>query len=81
MISASDDLIFLVYATERYKNEKNLTGLEVKELFDRYDVWDYIYTSADALSCDGDKYIVEDIDLFIEARKPGMGMEKVISEI
>ena len=81
MISASDDLIFLVYATERYKNDKNLTGFEVKELFDRYDVWDYIYTSADALSCDGDKYIVEAIDLFIEARKPGMGVEKVISEI
>lgn len=65
----SDDGVFLVYAAERYKNDKKLNGLQLKELFDRYDVWDYIYTSADALHTTGDRYIIEDIDLYIEARK------------
>lgn len=69
----SGKLEFTVYATERYKNDKNLTGLEVKQLFDRYDVWDYILSSADVLSSDGDRYIVEDIDLFIESRKAALG--------
>ena len=69
----SGNLEFTVYATERYRNERNLTGLEVRQLFDRYDVWDYIYASADALSSDGDRYIVEDIDLFIESRKAAIG--------
>lgn len=65
----SDNGVFLVYAVERYKNEKKLSGREVKELFDRYDVWSYIYTSADSLHTTGDKYIIEDIDLYIESRQ------------
>ena len=67
----SNDGIFLAYAAERYKNDKNINGLELKKLFDKYDVWDYIYTSADALHTTGDKYIVEDIDLYIESKKVG----------
>ena len=65
----TDNGTFLAYTAERYKNAKNINGRELKELFDKYDVWDYIYTSADALHTTGDKYIVEDIDLFIESKK------------
>ena len=65
----TDNGVFLAYVAERYKNAKNLKGKELKELFDKYDIWDYIYTSADALHATGDKYIVEDIDLFIESKK------------
>lgn len=63
---------FLVYCTEQYKSAKNLTGKQVSELFTRYHVWDYIYSYFEALHTTGANYIVEDIDLYIEARQPAM---------
>lgn len=60
---------FLVYCTEHYKAAKGLTGREVSELFSKYSVWEYIYTCFEALHTTGEKYIVEDIDLYIEARQ------------
>ncbi len=61
---------FLIYCIERYKNAKKLTGKQVSELFNKYRVWDYIYSCFEALHTTGDNYIVEDIDLYIEARQP-----------
>ena len=61
---------FLIYCTEQYKSAKRLTGKQVSELFSHYRVWDYIYSCFEALHTTGVNYIVEDIDLFIEARKP-----------
>ena len=64
---------FLIYCTEQYKVAKNLTGKQVSELFTRYRVWDYVYSCFEALHTTGVNYIVEDIDLYIEARQPAMG--------
>lgn len=63
---------FMIYCTEQYKAVKNMTGKEVSELFSRYRVWDYIYSCFEALHTTGANYIVEDIDLYIEARQPAM---------
>lgn len=63
---------FLVYCTEQYKAAKHLTGREVSALFGKYGVWDYIYGCFEALHTTGEKYIVEDIDLYIEARQDKM---------
>lgn len=63
---------FLIYCIEQYKMAKNLTGKQVSELFSRYKVWDYIYSCFEALHTTGANYIVEDIDLYIEARQPTM---------
>ena len=60
---------FLVYCIEQYKTANNLTGKQVAELFTQYKVWDYIYSCFEALHTTGANYIVEDIDLYIEARK------------
>ena len=60
---------FTVYCTEKYKNAKGLTGKEVSELFSKFRVWNYIYSCYEALHTTGDKYIVEDIDLYIAARQ------------
>lgn len=60
---------FLIYCTEQYKSAKNLTGRQVSELFTKYRAWDYIYSCFEALHTTGEKYIVEDIDLYIEARQ------------
>ena len=65
---------FLIYCTEQYKNAKNLTGKQVSELFTRFRVWDYIYSCFEALHTTGANYIVEDIDLYIEARQNGVNL-------
>jgi len=60
---------FAVYCAEQYKNAKGMTGKEVAGLFTRFRVWDYVYSCFEALHTTGDKYIVEDIDLYIAARQ------------
>ena len=49
-----------------------LTGKQLAELFSRYRVWEYVYFCYEALHTTGTNYIIEDIDLYIEARKPAM---------
>lgn len=66
----SDQGKFLVYCIEMYKSAKKMTGKQAMELFSRYGVTDYIIACYEALHTTGTNYIVEDIDLFIEARQP-----------
>lgn len=61
---------FYDFCTEQYKSAKKLTGRQVAELFTCYGVWEYVYSCFEALHTTGVNYIVEDIDLYIEARKP-----------
>ena len=63
---------FRIYCVETDKVAKNLTGKQVAELFTRYRVWEYVYSCFEALHTTGANYIVEDIDLYIEARRPSM---------
>jgi len=65
----SKEGVFLVYCTEQYKSAKGLTGMQVSELFSKYSVWDYIYSCFEALHTTGENYIIQDIDLYIEARQ------------
>jgi hypothetical protein len=62
---------FLVYCLEMYKAAKNMTGKQTVELFKRYGITDYVTSCYEALHTTGTKYIVEDIDLFVEARQQG----------
>ncbi|MBD5504436.1 MAG: DUF3791 domain-containing protein [Lachnospiraceae bacterium] len=57
---------FLIYCIEQYKSAKGLNGIQVSELFSKYKVWEYIYSCFEALHTTGEKYIIEDIDLYIE---------------
>lgn len=57
---------FLIYCIEQYKSAKGLNGVQVSELFSKYKVWEYIYSCFEALHTTGEKYIIEDIDLYIE---------------
>ena len=63
---------FMVYCTEQYKSAKKLSGKQVSELFSRYQVWDYIYSCFEALHTTGANYIVDEIDLYIEARRTAL---------
>ena len=61
---------FLVFCLEMYKAAKRMTGKEVIELFKQYGITDYVLSCYEALHTTGTNYIVEDIDLFVEARQP-----------
>ena len=66
----SEVVRFKTFCLERYKFEHNMNGKTVICLFMQFGVLNYIESFFDVLHTFGDKYIVQDIDLFIEARKP-----------
>ena len=61
---------FMVFCVEQYKHAKQLNGRQLSDLFDKYRVWNYLYDCYEALHTTGTSYIIEDIDLYIDARKP-----------
>lgn len=63
---------FMICCAEQYKLAKHLTGKQLAELFSKYQVWEYVYTCYEALSTTDANYIINDIDLYIEVRKPAM---------
>lgn len=64
---------FLIYCLEQYKHAKGLSGKEIVSLWEEYRVFDYIVACYEALHTTGSAYTVEDIDLYIEARKSASG--------
>ena len=60
---------FLIFCIEQYKSAKNLSGKQVMELFKKFRVSEYIVSCFEALHTTGTNYIIEDIDLYIEARQ------------
>lgn len=60
---------FLIFCIEQYKSAKNLTGKQVMDLFREYKISEYIVSCFEALHTTGTNYIIEDIDLYIEARQ------------
>jgi hypothetical protein len=65
----SDTAHFKVFCLERYKSEHRMTGKDAIQLFKKYSVLDYLDSFYDVLHSFGDKYIVQEIDRYIEARK------------
>lgn len=65
----SKELPFMVYCVEEYKNQKGMTGKEVIELFNKYRVCEYIKDFYEALHTTGIKYIVNDIDSYINSQQ------------
>ena len=61
---------FMIFCAEQYKRAKQLSGRQLSDLFDKYRVWNYLYDCYEALHTTGISYIIEDIDLYIDARKP-----------
>lgn len=65
----SEEANFLIFCIEQYKSAKNLNGKQVMELFRKYKISEYIVSCFEALHTTGTNYIIEDIDLYIEARR------------
>lgn len=64
----SKELPFIIFCIEEYKNQKHLSGKEVMFLFNKYAVIDYIKSFYEVLHTAGNKYIVNDVDLYIKSR-------------
>ena len=64
-----DVVKFKAFCLEQYKYTHNLKGIETLRLFKQYGVLDYLSSFYDVLHTFGDKYIVADIDEFIENSK------------
>lgn len=60
---------FLICCIEEYKSIHNLTGKEVIMLFEKYNVNDFVVNNYEALHTTSLRYVVEDIDIFIEKRR------------
>lgn len=63
------ELPFLVYCIEMYRFQKNLSGKDVMKLFNQYSICQYIMEFYESLHINGSKYIVNDIDAYIESQK------------
>jgi hypothetical protein len=57
---------FIAYCIEEYKEAEKLTGKEVIELFNRYDIVGYIKQCYDALHVMGGLAIAADINTLID---------------
>jgi len=60
---------FTVFCLESYKTSHKLTGKEVINIFNKYNVIDYIKSFYDVLHSTGQEYIVDDIDKYINSRQ------------
>ena len=59
---------FVVFCMEIYKAEKNISGKEVYELFEKYGVLKYMQDGYDMLHTQGDSWLISVIDKFLEVR-------------
>ena len=62
-------LAFKVFCLENYKSIHNLTGKAALDIFQKYQVFDYISSCYDVLHANGRLYIISDIDNFIANRE------------
>lgn len=65
----SKEAKYLIFCMEQYKLKKKLGGKALAELFRKYNVFDYIMSCYEALHTTGTEYMIDDIDMYIEARK------------
>ena len=64
----TDKRNFLIYCADIYKDNKGLSGKELSQLFNKYNIWNFIYECYEPLHTTGELYIINDIDEFIKNR-------------
>ena len=64
----NDRLTFKVFCIETFKNSYNLSTVDIIHIFENYDVFKYIDSYFEELHSYGDKFIVEDLTLYLNAR-------------
>ena len=70
-MSSMDKLLaFKVFCLESYKTGHCLTGKAALDLFQKYQVFDYITSCYDVLHSNGRLFIINDIDEYIAHKIP-----------
>lgn len=59
---------FTIFCLESFKNAHHLTGKNALQIFNEYDIFNYIESFYDVLHSSGQAFIIEDIDQFIKQR-------------
>ena len=67
---SEEKLRFVSFCIEEYKVRHGMTGGEVVKLFEKYGVTDYLMDGFDVLHTLGRNMILDDIEGFIETRRP-----------
>lgn len=65
----SKTLEFKAFCFEAYRIAKKLSGRETMMIFKKYNILDYLGTCYNVMHTTSRDYIIEDIDIFINARK------------
>lgn len=65
----NEQAYFLTFCIEQYKHAKNLDGLTVKLMFDKFGLTDYLTKNYDVLHTQSKQWILDDIDSFIKSRE------------
>lgn len=65
----NEQVYFLTFCIEQYKNFKNLDGKSVKDLFDKKGVSEYLTKNYDILHTQGKQWLLDDIEDFIKERE------------
>lgn len=60
---------FVSFCIEQYKSTKHITGNQAFEELNRYDVLNYLAENYEVLHTQSHRWILEDIDEFINIRK------------
>ena len=68
---SEEKLLFVSFCIEEYKAQHGMTGEEVVKRFEKYGVTDYLMDGFDVLHTLGRNMILDDIESFIETRRPG----------
>ena len=63
------ELTFMISCVEEYKRHKKISGKDTIKLFERYSVCEYIKAFYEVLNKNDFKYIVGDIELYINSKK------------
>lgn len=59
---------FVIFCIEIYKAKKNLSGKQVYNIFEKYNLFDYLQDGYDILHTQGEEWLIQDIDEFLKVR-------------
>ena len=60
---------FIIFCLEQYKYKEGLTGEEAYNIFEKYEIFDYLENVYEGLHTQGAPYILNEIEETIKARK------------
>lgn len=69
-IKSDRETQFIIFCTEYYKSARQLGGLEVVALFQKYQVYDFLTQHYEVLHTQGEQYILDEIEIYIKNQQP-----------